>query len=153
MADGMMACLAVMETKYVFAWSRAPTDMCIKVCGVCCRYEGLTQSYLAPSSAGTGGGSEVSGIAEGREGRGVQDGVGGGGGAQGEGSAKTDMTGRDSMHGAQVLLNPNKRKHFGAHQDKLEALIGRINKKKHGGSSEDSKVHNSTFGSAGRMGW
>ena len=30
MGDAMMACLSVMESKYTFAWARAPLDMCIK---------------------------------------------------------------------------------------------------------------------------
>jgi hypothetical protein len=82
MADAMMACIAVMESKYTFAWARAPLDMCVK-----------------------------------------------------------------------VLVNPHKRKHFGALQQKLEEIMGRLQKKKHGQTSEDSKLHYQSGFNHGKMGW
>jgi hypothetical protein len=52
-----------------------------------------------------------------------------------------------------ILVNPHKRKHFGDHQAKLEEVMSRLQKKKHGQTSEDSKLHYQSSFNTGKMGW
>jgi hypothetical protein len=40
------------------------------------------------------------------------------------------------MYYTKVLVNPHKRKHFGKHEQSLVEILGRLNKKKHGQTSE-----------------
>ena len=52
-----------------------------------------------------------------------------------------------------ILVNPHKRKHFGDHQAKLEEIMNRLQKKKHGQTSEDAKLHYQAGFNKGKMGW